>query len=109
MSESEPTAVSDFGIVCPRMADIMKAVSAETNIPVFTIVSNRRDALPARPRQIFCWVARRTTLRSISEIGHYINRDHSTVANSIKIIDALCETDPDFWKIIDAIMSRLAA
>ncbi len=109
MTRPQPTALSDFGIKISRMADIMRAVVAETGVPPLIITSRRRSRSCARPRQMFCWVARNTTLHSLPEIGNYINRDHTTVLYACHVIDKLRETDPEIREATDAILWRVTA
>lgn len=107
MNAPAPEALSDFGIRCPRLTDILSAVRAETNVSVLDILSSRRNNAQVRARQIFCWAARRTTLHSLPEIGRYIGLDHTTVLYAARKIEKLRKADPEILGNTDAILHRV--
>ena len=68
----------------------------------------RRTRDTALARQISMFLIRKLTNLSLKDIGAlYDGRDHSTVLSSIRRIEALLESSPDFTKIIRDITSNI--
>ena len=58
-------------------------------------------------RQISMYLLRTLTNFSLSEIGEFFSRDHSTVINSLKQIEKNIKANPDFYRIIKDITSNI--
>lgn len=54
----------------------------DTNIEI-----NNRKRYISQPRMIFFYIARNYTEHTLSEIGSYLNRDHSSVCYAVKKVD----------------------
>jgi len=79
---------------CPTIAAIQAAVAARFRVTVLDLLSARRGVACARPRQTAMWLCRHVTLHTLSEIGRQFgDRDHKTVLNAIRRIDALMAED----------------
>ena len=63
---------------------ILKFVSFKFNVSSEDIKSKSRKMEFVHPRQIFCYMARKLTDKSYTDIGYFINRDHATVMHAIK-------------------------
>lgn len=95
--ETEPVARHRASILTlrPLVGDDLKislevikaAVSAYFDVPVYEIISPRRENRLVNCRMVYYWLARELTLASFPMIGrHCGNRDHSTVMNGIHTI-----------------------
>jgi chromosomal replication initiation ATPase DnaA len=90
-----------------KLEDILLAVSAVSGISVEKIkegggIKGKRQAREVTTaRQVYCFVARKMTGCSLCEIGRVINRDHSTVLYSIRIVQGY--VDVADGNIIDVI------
>lgn len=63
--------------------------------------SNKREI--ARPRQIAMYITKKLTKTPLNEIGSkFGGKHHSTVLHSIKKVEELIETDPEFARQIDS-------
>ena len=89
--------------------DVEFAVLSSLNNPSINKVSdiNTRHRPNIFYRQIFCYLAYNYNF-TVSEIGRFINKDHSTVVHSRDIIkDLLQIRDPDIVKIYNSIYTNL--
>lgn len=67
-----------------------------------TLKGKKRKREILIPRQVSMFLLRDLTSLSLEEIGDYFDRDHSTVLNAIKRVNAMISEDPFFnRKIID--------
>ncbi|MGE0022491.1 MAG: helix-turn-helix domain-containing protein [Hyphomicrobium sp.] len=68
----------------PLVSEILRAVSAASEVSVAEIVSDRRHRIFVMPRHIAMWIAFHATTRSLPEIGRRIGkRDHTSVLHAI--------------------------
>jgi len=72
---------------------IVQRVVEEFRVPIEHVMSRRRTASIAWPRQIAMALARRHTNASLMEIGAYFGRDHGTVIHAVKRVRARCDSD----------------
>ena len=70
--------------VTPMMAQVINEVAFEFGVTVQDIKGPARQKHIALARHCFCWRAYRECQRSMPEIGRFLNRDHTTVLNSIR-------------------------
>lgn len=90
------------------MAEIRDAVAAHYGLARGDMVSARRCAAIARPRQLAMYLCRHSTDRSWSEIGRaFGGRDHTTVIHAARVVEARLSSDPDFRADHDAIVEAL--
>lgn len=81
---------------------VLRLVVDRFGISKRDIVSERRTAEVVRPRMIACWLMRNFTTMSLPTIGKKLGRrDHTTVLNAIRKIDALRERDADLRALTD--------
>lgn len=65
------------------MAEIVGEVSKTTGVSIIDIIGNRRIRHMVRARQMVMFIARREGM-TLTEIGSYLRRDHTTVIHGIK-------------------------
>lgn len=95
----------------PRMTirRIRETVAVFYDLPLQSLVSERRSREVARPRQIAMYLAKELTPKSLPCIGREFNRDHTTVIHAIRQVERLRLIDGDIADEIDALRRRLAA
>jgi chromosomal replication initiator protein len=93
----------------PSISQIQALVAARHRLCVRDILSRRRSAQVARPRQIAMWLARHITPCSLPEIGHAFERDHTTVMHGIDRIDKLMGAYPLFRDEVLGLLDELCA
>lgn len=95
---------------CITVTQVQEATAHHFDIPFVEMVSDRRDRLIVRPRQIAMYLSRQLTPRSLPDIGRrFGNRDHTTVIHAIRRIEALCREDPELAHDVEILRGRLAA
>lgn len=86
------------------MHHIMNAVVLHTGTGASDIKSCRRTGPLVSARHLFCYLARVMTPNSYPQIGKYINRDHTTVINSVNRIERLLKSeDPRVTADVEAV------
>jgi len=79
--------------------DIQRLVASRMGATALDLVSARQAS--ARPRQVAMWLARHTTPASFPAIGRaFGNRDHTTVMQACRRVDALMAADPAFAAVV---------
>lgn len=73
----------------PLLREILRAVEAETGVGIKDLTSKSRRRHIVRARWLYFWCSRHVTGRSLPAIGRACGgRDHSTVLNGIRRINA---------------------
>jgi chromosomal replication initiator protein len=76
--------------------DIQQQVAAAFGISRAELVGGSRAATPLRARQVAILLTREATDLSLPQIGRlYGGRDHSTILNSLRRVEATLSSDPD--------------
>jgi hypothetical protein len=79
-------------------------------VPEKDIISINRFGELVKPRQMFCYIARKHTNKSFSDIGDHIGRDHATIlysARKIKdTIDLYDDVNSDYNQIMALLMVK---
>ncbi len=87
---------------------ILKAVSAEFKVTLAELKGPRRHRNITVPRQIAMYLVRELTDDSLPQIGHHFGgRDHSTVINSLKRVEALRDANPEIRAQLDRLRRSL--
>ena len=87
--------------------DIQRLVAARMGVTMCDLLSDRRA--PVRSRQIAMWLARTTTTASFPAIGRaFGNRDHTTVLQAVRRVDALMAADPGFAAVVSELRGMAA-
>lgn len=91
----------------PRVADIIAVTAKHYGVSRADILSARRTAIIARPRQVVYYLSKKLTLKSLPEIARLIgNRDHTSALHGIRKIERLRKVDARLEADIVAIASR---
>lgn len=92
--------------IAPDM--VLKAVCAEYKVSPSEIKGPRRHRNITVPRQIAMYLVRELTDESLPQIGTFFGgRDHSTVINSLKRVEALRDANPEIRSQIDRVRRSL--
>ena len=75
------------------LSNVLEAVVLVSGIPAEKILGKRRDKEIASARHIFCYLGRSHTNSSLLGIGGFLGKDHTTVINSIKVVNDMIDTD----------------
>ena len=67
-----------------QFVKLLDIVTKVTNVFSEDIMGRKRDRHIIVGRALFCYIAREHLKRTYTDIGRYINRDHSTVINLCK-------------------------
>ncbi len=93
----------------PTTRDIVRAVAGFYDISARELLSSSRLRRAVHPRQIAQFLAKTLTRRSLPQIGQLIGgRDHTTVLNSIRKIEARYARDPAFAAEIEQLILKLS-
>jgi chromosomal replication initiator protein len=88
--------------------EIQQRVSVAFGISRAELVGSTRAATPLRARQVAIYLTRELTDLSLPQIGRlYGGRDHSTVLNSIKRIEARCGEDAALATRVEKLRSAI--
>ncbi len=88
--------------------EIQQRVSTAFGISRAELVGSTRAATPLRARQVAIYLTRELTDLSLPQIGRlYGGRDHSTVLNSIKRIEARCGEDAALATRVEKLRSAI--
>lgn len=91
-----------------EIEDIIKIVSAATNVKPSEIVSKKRTKGISISRQIAIYLTRKYTSKTFKEIGEkFGGRDHSTVITSISNIEKLILDDDHISKLITKLSKEI--
>jgi len=95
---NEPTTVEE----------IQQQVAAAFGISRAELVGSSRAATPLRARQIAILLTREATDLSLPQIGRlYGGRDHSTILNSLRRVEATLSNDTDLSRQVGALRSSI--
>jgi chromosomal replication initiator protein len=101
------TFATDNPVISPPespIRSIQRAVAEHFGVTLLDLLSDRRAAKIARPRQVAMWIVRHSTPRSLPEIGRMFKRDHTTVIHALAQIDALMARDDRFDAEVRALL-----
>ncbi len=87
--------------------EIQRRVAEHYGVDVSEILAHRRTKEIVMPRHVAMFLTKRLTHRSLPEIGRLFGRrDHTTVLNAVRKIEALCETDSGMHQTITTLRRR---
>ncbi len=87
---------------------ILSVVSEHMEISVEDLISSKRSKEVALARQIFMYLCRQLTDKSLQTIGETVGgKDHSTVHNGIKQIENKMKQDPQLRSTVNIIINKL--
>ena len=84
---------------------IIKCVCSEFHVDLSDLRGPRRHRHVTLPRQVAMYLIRELTDASLPVIGSFFGgRDHTTVINALKRMEALRKADPDLRRRVDALL-----
>ena len=87
---------------------IQQRIVEHYNLRMSDMVSRRRPANIALPRQIAMYLSRVLTSHSLQEIGEaFGGRDHGTVIHACKTVENLMETDESVLRAVELLKTQL--
>jgi chromosomal replication initiator protein len=96
------------GPLVALVSEIQRATAARFKIQHQDLVGRRNLREYARPRQIAMSLACELTRHSVSRIGHFFDRDHSTVLHARRQVARLERGDLDVMAALSELRERLA-
>lgn len=89
---------------------ILKATAHDFRVSVSDLKGPRRHRNVTVPRQVAMFLSRQLTDASLPQIGSaFGGRDHTTVINALKRVEALREADTDFGARIERLRKQLVS
>ena len=86
-----------------NLENVMEAVSSVTGISGEKVFGKDRHRDIMAARHLFCYMAKIHTDCTLMNIGKYIKRDHTTVINSVKVVNDMIDIDYEvFVDLINA-------
>ena len=68
----------------PMLRDILLMVSDKHGVSIDLIKGTRRSRYISHARFCYSWMARKRTVKSLPEIGRFINKDHTSILHGIR-------------------------
>lgn len=88
--------------------EIQTAVAHRFGTTVAEMLSDRQHQAVSRPRHVAMWLARHASGHTLPAIGMAFRRDHTTVLNAIRRVDARLEAEPELSHIVNALRNTVA-
>ena len=89
------------------ISEIQKAVCDYFTVRMADLKSTRRDRSIARPRQIAMYLAKTLTTKSLPDIGHAFDRDHTTIMHAIRTVTDLVKKDATLCEDVNRLKKML--
>jgi hypothetical protein len=106
--DQAPPAIAPTGRRPLTIRSIVQAVAAFYRISVFDIASRSRTRTIVRPRHVACFLCRKLTATSLSEIGRHVGgTDHAAVLHAVRKIERRIGDDADLAAQVAAIKAKL--
>jgi Bacterial dnaA protein helix-turn-helix/GcrA cell cycle regulator len=106
--DQAPPAIAPTGRRPLTIRNIVQAVAAFYRISMLDIESRRRTLRIVRPRHVACFLCRKLTATSLSEIGRHVGgTDHAAVLHAVRKIERRIGEDADLAAQVAAIRARL--
>lgn len=90
-----------------EMTDIVREVADHYNITPEIIRGNGRSREIVLPRQVSQYLIRELTTHSLSEIGQFFGRDHTTIMHGVNKVTTELERNPDLALALSTIRQTL--
>lgn len=92
----------------PRLPQIMDAVCRHFLVSRTDICSGRRADTIVKPRQVYMYLARKLTTRSLPEIARFCGgRDHTTAIWACEQVERFIETNPAIAAAVKSLTEEL--
>ncbi|NPV35097.1 MAG: DUF4406 domain-containing protein [Bacteroidales bacterium] len=89
------------------ISNLLATITEETGFDLNSLRSRKRDRELSDVRNIFVYIVYKLTSKSLSDIGRFISRDHSTIINSIKVSNNMLKTHYNYRKLYRQIFDTL--
>ena len=89
------------------ISEIQKAVCDYFTVRMADLKSTRRDRSIARPRQIAMYLVKTLTTKSLPDIGHAFDRDHTTIMHAIRTVADLMKKDATVCEDVNRLKKML--
>ena len=102
--------VVTFLVGAPRALSahcICELVGRQFKVSLAEMQSRSRKKTIAFPRQVAMYLSRKYTEETLADIGRELNRDHSTVMHSIKVITGLSRRDHSVCAQLDLLSNKV--
>jgi chromosomal replication initiator protein len=86
---------------------IVKVVCNHFELPVDRIFDSNRKREYVYGRHVICYFLLRYTKMNKSRIGEFINRDHTTVINALRVLHDLMYTEDEVREEIEIIRTKI--
>lgn len=67
------------------MNDVLSVVADKYSVNVESLKGPSRKMLHTKPRMIVYWICNKRLEKSLSEIGRFLNRDHTTILHGVRV------------------------
>jgi chromosomal replication initiation ATPase DnaA len=91
----------------PSLDDILAAVAWHYDVPVHHLRCDRKALDLLQPRQVFYFLAREMTSKSLPVIGRYFGRDHASVLQGANTLRSRLRTDAALFGRVGAIRAHI--
>jgi len=89
------------------LQQIQRQVADYYDIRVSDILSKRRPASIAFPRQVAMYICRQLTKHSLPDIGNAFEKNHATVLHACRMIENKMKDDAAIRRTVDTLMNKL--
>jgi len=107
MKKISPYVYAGLGVKKVTFSKIQKVICSHFKVDFSDIESKSRERKFVIPRQLIAYFCKIYLDETLAEIGNLVNRDHSTVLNSIKVINNYNETLKGFSDIVGDLNSKI--
>lgn len=67
------------------MNDVLGVIADKYSVTTNSLKSPSRKMRHTKPRMIFYWICNKRLEKSLSEIGRFLNRDHTTILHGVRV------------------------
>ncbi len=103
-----PARLSGWPTADTVLGDVLRVVADYYNVSAGDLRSKNRQRQYTEPRQIFCYIAKRRSTKSLAQIGALIQRDPTTVMHAVRAVEARRNVALSTTLTIAAIEARLS-
>ena len=91
-----------------RIATVVEVTALWSGLSAELLRARVRDQHVVDARHVAMWLSRQLTGQSLSGIGRYFNRDHSTVANGIRRVEERRGADVAFGQQVECLRDAIS-
>ena len=102
-----PAHLSGWPAADTALADVLRAVAAYYNVSAGDLKSKNRQRQFTEPKQVYCYIAKHKTAKSLAQIGAVVERDPTTVMHAARAVEARRKSALATHRAVAAIEARL--